>query len=363
MAEGAGAAANLIPADVDAVLTLCGFTNDNDRRKFWLVEGWSETADFGMFSYKEIKAMASRAERRPTAQRVIVGAVKLKKLKAISYWVRKLSNQGNDDPDINTLDNVTLHDLVVEMNVKEEDKERDSLDLKPKDFDAKDFDDWSKSFIVYLDSIAGGAGTPLSYVVRSEDADPDDATNTHDWQIWSARLDGPIFEKDNLVVHRALHNLLLSTSGFPWFEQAPDGDGRAAFKALTDHYKGPAHQNLLAAEADAILETLHWKNEFVCPFDTYLTNLTKVFKSKQDANEEVPETMKVKEMLKRMKTDIPAVLASMALVRLKHPDNFKSAGEEMATQIAQIFPRSKHEREKSGYTRNRKVAAMERDGK
>ena len=119
----------------------------------------------------------------------------MKKLKAISYWVRKLSNQGNDDPDINTLDNVTLHDLVVEMNVKEEDKERDSLNLKPKDFDAKDFDDWSKSFIVYLDSIAGGAGTPLSYVVRSEDADPDDATNAHDRQIWSARLDGPIFER------------------------------------------------------------------------------------------------------------------------------------------------------------------------
>ena len=35
MAEGAGAAANpnLIPADVEAVLTLCGFTNDNDRRE------------------------------------------------------------------------------------------------------------------------------------------------------------------------------------------------------------------------------------------------------------------------------------------------------------------------------------------
>ena len=163
--------------------------------------------------------------------------MKLKKLKEISYWVRKLSNQGNDDPDINTLDTVTLHDLVVEMNAKEEDIERDSLDLKPKDFDAKDFDDWSKSFIVYLDSIAGGAGTPLSYVVRSEDADPDDATNAQDGQIWSARLDGPIFEKDNLVVHCALHNLLISTSRFPWFEQAPDGDGRAAFKALTDHYR------------------------------------------------------------------------------------------------------------------------------
>ena len=148
----------------------------------------------------------------------------------------------------------------------------------------------------------------------------------------------------------------------PWFEQAPDGDGRAAFKALTDHYKGPAHQNLSAAEADAILETFHWKNEFVYPFDTYLTNLTKVFKSKQDASEEVPETMKVKEMLKRMKTDNPAVLVSMALVRLKHPEDFKSAGEEMATQIAQIFPRSMHEREKSGYTSNRKVAAMECDG-
>ena len=107
---------------MDAVLTLCGFTNDNDRRKFWLAEGWTETADFGMFSYKEIEVMASRAERQPTAQRVIVGAVKLKKLKAISYWVRKLSNQGNDDPDINTLDNNTLHDLVVEMNAKKEDK-------------------------------------------------------------------------------------------------------------------------------------------------------------------------------------------------------------------------------------------------
>ena len=141
--------------------------------------------------------------------------MKLKKLKAISYWVQKLSNQGNDDPDINTLDNVTLHNLVVEMNAKEEDKERDSLNIRPKDFDAKDFDDWSKSFIVYLDSIAGGAGTPLSYVVRSEDADPDDATNAHNRQIWSARLYGPIFEKDNLVVHRAVHNLLIPTSGFP----------------------------------------------------------------------------------------------------------------------------------------------------
>ena len=106
-----------------------------------------------------------------------------------------------------------------------------------------------------------------------------------------------------------------------------------------------------------------WKNEFVYPFNTYLTNLTKVFKSKQDANKEVPETVKVKEMLKRMKTDNPAVLASMALVRLKHPDDFKSAGKEVATQIAQIFPRSKHEREKSGQSCNRKVAAMERDGK
>ena len=58
------------------------------------------------------------------------------------------------------------------------------------------------------------------------------------------------------MVHRALHNLLISTSGFPWFEQAPDGDGRAAFKALTDHYKSPEHQNLSVAEAAAILVTL-----------------------------------------------------------------------------------------------------------
>ena len=60
--RGSRSAANLIPADMDAVLTLCGFTNDNDRRKFWLAEGWTETVDFGMFSYKEIEAMASRAE-------------------------------------------------------------------------------------------------------------------------------------------------------------------------------------------------------------------------------------------------------------------------------------------------------------
>ena len=55
MAEGAGAAANLIPADVDAVLTLCGFTNDNDRRKFWQAEGWSETADLACSHIKKSK--------------------------------------------------------------------------------------------------------------------------------------------------------------------------------------------------------------------------------------------------------------------------------------------------------------------
>ena len=46
MAEGAGAAANLISADMDAVLTLCGFTNDNDRRKFWLAERMDRDSGF-----------------------------------------------------------------------------------------------------------------------------------------------------------------------------------------------------------------------------------------------------------------------------------------------------------------------------
>ena len=95
--------------------------------------------------------------------------MKLKKLKAISYWVRKLSNQGNDDPDINTLDNVTLHDLVVEMNAKEEDKERDSLDLKPKDFDAKDFDDWSKSFLSVQRILMTGQRVLLSIWTRLQE--------------------------------------------------------------------------------------------------------------------------------------------------------------------------------------------------
>jgi hypothetical protein len=94
--------------DIHAVLAICGFANVMDRTSIINNEGFQLLADFGILEDKDVFKMVKRLGNRTVAAgRVNVGAIQVKKLHALCYWVRDQQKQGQsitqDDWDDDTV--------------------------------------------------------------------------------------------------------------------------------------------------------------------------------------------------------------------------------------------------------------------
>jgi hypothetical protein len=74
--------------DIHAVLAICGFANVVDHTSIINNEGFQSIADFGILEDKDVFEMVKRlGNRNVAAGRVNVGAIQVKKLQALCYWV------------------------------------------------------------------------------------------------------------------------------------------------------------------------------------------------------------------------------------------------------------------------------------
>jgi hypothetical protein len=94
--------------DIHAVLAICGFANVVDCMSIINNEGFQSIADFGILEDKNVFEMVKRLGNRTVAAgRVNVGAIQVKKLQALCYWVRDQQKHGQgitqDDWDDNTV--------------------------------------------------------------------------------------------------------------------------------------------------------------------------------------------------------------------------------------------------------------------
>jgi hypothetical protein len=86
-----------------------------------------------------------------------------------------------------------------------------------------------------------------------------------------------------------------------WFNQTFEGDGRAAHIFLTGHYYlGTAEAGRRAAEAEAQLARLHYKNEALFPFEKYIMRLCDCFEALEDNEQGHRDAQKVKRMLENV---------------------------------------------------------------
>ncbi len=70
-------------------LIVCGVANDAYQNVIINNEGFTSIADFAELTYDEIDHMAKNlASRRNVNDRAILGAMVIKKLKALSYWAK-----------------------------------------------------------------------------------------------------------------------------------------------------------------------------------------------------------------------------------------------------------------------------------
>ena len=95
-------------------------------------------------------------------------------------------------------------------------------------------------------------------------------------EYWDLILDigNRRYSEDSKWVHSLLEELMLGTDGYEWLGEIAvrNGNGTQALQNLRTHYDGPGEYLKRVAEANQILETIHYKNENTAvTFEVYIT--------------------------------------------------------------------------------------------
>jgi hypothetical protein len=88
---------------------------------------------------------------------------------------------------------------------------------------------------------------PLSYILRPDDDPADEgniSTDDFEWMVYLMPHQGLACQYDNGMVYDELKPLLVNGTAFTWIHAHDRArNGRAAWKALVEHYKGPTKQS------------------------------------------------------------------------------------------------------------------------
>ena len=183
------------------ILHVCGLRDIPSQTRLIEYEGLENVEDLANYTDAELDTMADRnSKRNPTTTRVQMGLARTKALKAVTFWVRKKLRE-NAPCDLTELTQPFIADLIREMALTKTGKESDHKLYYPDSFNSNDYKNWIKKVTNYLDSRAGKSGVPLSYVIRAEDADPDEAPDEYTRALWAASFHTPQFKEDNREVY------------------------------------------------------------------------------------------------------------------------------------------------------------------
>jgi len=193
-------------------------------------EGNSSLSDLINWKFKDIRLLLENLSNHPTnpgGQQI--GDKKIKELQALSWFITDRSRRGL------TFDlNLYRQEASMYITYAEIDAEigNDEAAVKPDKFKYVNWNKWEESVYIYLDSIVGKSGAPLSYVIRKDlEAGKNwDDLDRKAQQIHTAPLQGFTFNLDSKRVLTLLKELCLDTGAETWFRNITCG--RAVMKAL-----------------------------------------------------------------------------------------------------------------------------------
>jgi hypothetical protein len=261
--------------DIHAVLVVCGFANVMDRMSIINNEGFQSITDFGILEDKDVFEMVKRLGNcMVAAGRVNVGAIQVKKLQALCYWVHDQQKHGQgitqDD-----WDNDMVMATIEKMRIQ---KGRDTGNVSVMDlgkFNPNDFETHETAFINLLAQMYGAQGKNLKYIMHDViiPAEFVDDAKRHMYQL---PLTGKAYSMDNKLVYRLLKSFLVTTSGWTWIELYDTMEnGCGAFLAWMSHYNGQGELSKHTAMAKARIKSLFYKNECSLSFEKVMEILSK----------------------------------------------------------------------------------------
>jgi hypothetical protein len=330
----------------DIALPVVGLANtgavaNRQTTQFLTVHGLTSTNDFGRLEPHQAKDLVKTMNsRHPDSS---LGILAQNNLTGLIWHVKDQRRRGLVvDPNDVDEDVLLNGHLAYEAYVQNRDKGENIKSLE-KWTDKVDFDDWDRKVTETLSLIYGRNYCPLAYVIRPDKPigwDPlIDATTDYECLMYQLALNGPAFDRDNEAVFSYIQLAVLQTLAENWiFDAVPGRDGRAAMRALRNHYQGEAELDVRATKAQNILDTLTYTSEKNMPFETMITTLNKAYNSLKRQGQEFTDRSKVEQLAKRIKNpsrDIQVTVAVETMATM-HRNDYNAASQYITSRMASI---------------------------
>ena len=348
-------AAALTP--VQHVLTICQ-ANGNEINAFEVTERLNTLEDYAELTHSDVKAIASKLEKRTVANgRVLLPQKLIKNVEAFCFWCREETRRGV------TLDHTNFTTAIlarakIDMRRREEDK-IDTPQIKPDKFKPKNWKTWAKQFDLYLSNHKGAQFCPLDYIIRPEVTAAHTHANPREAALYQYPLTGPHFREDNMQVFRMLSDLVSGTEGESWINQFNRAQhGRNAWLAFRTHYEGGGNERKKITEAESVIDMLHYKNESIFSFESYSTKMIEAFRDLDNTDSEKSPYEQVKIMLEKISINSAECEIHKAHVRSNFRNDITGAVTYLSTEFARMFPQATFS---TGRRFGRQISAYQRN--
>jgi len=278
----------------------------------------AEIKDMVDLTEKDITELQeSYAKRTQNAGQMYFGLQRTKQLKATLHWVQDFARVS----EVPTLERLTQESFKGAIS--------------------KAGTEWITGFENMLSTSLGVNGVPLLYVIREkEEAEPEGHNTFVQKCIACAPLAGPHFKADARKVHQLATSFTQGETSEQWIKMhVKKQNGRIDLKALCAHYQGAGNTTRRIAEATCLRETLHYKNERLLSFATFLSKVQHMFNLFEEEDEPPTESAKFRFLMEKVQN--PQLEADISALKVKSglggtSDSFTNAANLIAASVATL---------------------------
>ena len=340
--------------ELEQVLVWIGYTVHQQVSA--LADELGTLREFSTYSYKDISAMVKDGVTYGINRKLKFPLTRQKYLKQVIDWAK--DRQRINEPISLVAAAITtqaqfLSAIKLAHERKEiREKEKDAHDAQLKAAspgklkDEKIWEDWLTGLQTTLTLMRGVTDVPLIYVIRDDETPvPGMTYESFDEEcIAKSPLSGPAFDADARSVHLVIKPLVVGENAEQWIQSGfKKKNGRDDLAKLMAHYQGEGNSSRRIYIAEQMWKTLHYKNERVLPFATFISKAQRMLNIYYKNDE--PKTMgaQVRWLLDQVQeSSLQATIAGLTIDVEKDPDHkiwdFSKCANHIASQIRKTHP-------------------------
>jgi hypothetical protein len=261
------------------------------------------------------------------------------KFQILRYWVEKRIPLGLS-VDSKLFTNVDMVTWDEKMKAAADDKDAQKPTIAAPGAYKKDtkWRVWKEQFLNYMGTKNGQNKAPLSYILRSDDDPADEgdvSTDDFERMVYLTPHQGLAYQYDNGMVYDELKALLVNSTAFTWIRVHDRArNGRAAWKALVEHYEGPTEQNkVIEAAYCTIRNSTYQGDRCNWNFESYYHAHQEAHYDLELYGEVVSENKKVTDFLRGISDPICSVAKGIVLATPDYLNDFTKATLYIASTL------------------------------